>query len=55
MRNLANMPVKGLVAQALLTLKEKFGANENGFIDLALSRQDHVSYTGAHMKLYFVC
>ncbi len=53
MRNLAHMPVKGRVAQALLTLQEKFGTNENGFIDLMLSRQDLASYTGATYETVF--
>lgn len=46
MRNLAHMPVKGRMAQALLTLKEKFGCDQNGFIDITLSRQDLASYIG---------
>jgi CRP-like cAMP-binding protein len=53
MRNLAHMPVKGRVAQALLTLQEKFGIKENGFIDLTLSRQDLASYTGATYETVF--
>ena len=52
MRNLAHMPVKGRVAQALLTLKEKFGVRD-GFIDLSLSRQDLASYTGATYETVF--
>jgi len=52
MRNLAHMPVKGRVAQALLTLKGKFGVRD-GFIDLALSRQDLASYTGATYETVF--
>jgi CRP/FNR family transcriptional regulator len=46
MRNLAHMPVKGRMAQALLTLKEKFGCDKNGYIDIILSRQDLASYIG---------
>jgi CRP/FNR family transcriptional regulator len=53
MRNLAHMPVKGRVAQALLTLREKFGVKENGFIDLRLTRQDLASYTGATYETVF--
>jgi CRP/FNR family transcriptional regulator len=53
MRNLAHMPVKGRVALALLTLQEKFGIQENGFIDLTLSRQDLASYTGATYETVF--
>jgi CRP/FNR family transcriptional regulator len=53
MRNLAHMPVKGRVAQALLTLQEKFGLQEDGFIDLALTKQDLASYTGATYETIF--
>jgi len=35
------------VAKALLTLENKFGVNEDGFINFAVSRQDIASYTGA--------
>jgi CRP/FNR family transcriptional regulator len=53
MRNLAHMPVKGRVAQALLTLRQKFGTQKDGFIDLTLSRQDLASYTGATYETVF--
>jgi len=53
MRNLAHMPVKGRVAQALLTLQEKFGSKQDGFIDLTLSKQDLASYTGATYETVF--
>ena len=53
MRNLAHMPVKGRVAQALLTIQEMFGIKENGCIDLTLSRQDLASYTGATYETVF--
>lgn len=53
MRNLAHMPVKGRVAQALLTLSDKFGIAEDGLIDLTLSRQDLASYTGATYETVF--
>lgn len=53
MRNLAHMPVKGRVAQSLLSLEEKFGITENGFIDIELSRQDLASYTGATYETVF--
>src|SRR5919197_2006890 len=46
MRNLAHMSVKGRIAQSLLTLKNKFGENERGFIDLVLTRQDLASLAG---------
>ncbi|MEJ6980455.1 Crp/Fnr family transcriptional regulator [Pedobacter sp. P351] len=53
MRNLAHMPVKGRVAQALISLKEKFGLNERGFIDIELTRQDLASYAGATYETVF--
>ncbi|OIQ93647.1 cAMP receptor protein [mine drainage metagenome] len=53
MRNLAHMPVKGRVAQALLLLKTKFGINEEGFIDISLSRQDLASFVGATYETVF--
>lgn len=53
MRNLAHMNVKGRVAQALLTLKNKFGTKADGHIDILLSRQDLASYTGATYETVF--
>jgi len=53
MRNLAHMPVKGRVAQAILNLQNKFGVNENGLIDLTLSRQDLASFAGTTYETVF--
>lgn len=53
MRNLAHMPVKGRVAQAILNLQAKFGETEDGFIDLTLTKQDLASYTGATYETVF--
>jgi CRP-like cAMP-binding protein len=53
MRNLAHMPVKGRIAQALLNFHAKFGTTAEGFIDLNLSRQDLASYTGTTYETVF--
>lgn len=53
MRNLAHMPVKGRIAQALLTMHAKFGTTAEGFIDINLSRQDLASYTGTTYETVF--
>jgi CRP/FNR family transcriptional regulator len=53
MRNLAHMPVKGRVAQALISLNNKFGVNVDGFIDIDLSRQDLAAFTGAAYESLF--
>ncbi|XHR92686.1 Crp/Fnr family transcriptional regulator [Mucilaginibacter sp. UC70_90] len=53
MRNLAHMPVKGRVAQALISLKNQFGTNPEGHIDVELTRQDLASYAGATYETVF--
>jgi CRP-like cAMP-binding protein len=53
MRNLAHMQVKGRIAQALLVLREKFGLTPEGFIDIALSRQDLASFAGTTYETVF--
>ncbi|SDC32358.1 Crp/Fnr family transcriptional regulator [Niabella drilacis] len=45
-RNMAHMEVKGRVAEAITMLKRDFGVNEQGFIDIKLTRQDMASYVG---------
>jgi CRP/FNR family transcriptional regulator len=53
MRNLAHMTVKGRVAQALLTLEERFGVTNEGYIDIVLSRQDLASFAGTTYETVF--
>ena len=52
-RDLAHMPVKGRLANALLALKEKFGYDKDGFIAFPVSRQDLASYIGATYETTF--
>jgi len=53
MRNLAHMPVKGRLANALLALQEKFGRTPEGYIRINLSRQDLASLVGATYETVF--
>ena len=53
MRNLAHMSVKGRIANAIITLKEKFGLASNGNLNIILSRQDFSSYVGAAYETVF--
>ena len=52
-RNLVHMPVKGRIAQAFITLKNQFGINNDGFIDIELTRQDLSSFAGASYETLF--
>jgi CRP-like cAMP-binding protein len=53
MRNLAHMPVKGRLAQSLLTLKDQFGVTDKGEINIELTRQDLSSFAGATYETVF--
>ena len=53
MRNLAHMSVKGRIANAIITLKQKFGAAPSGQLNITLSRQDFASYNGATYETVF--
>lgn len=55
MRNLAHLPVKGRIAQALLTLHQKFGSTKESGIDILLSRQDLASLAGTTYETVFRC
>jgi CRP-like cAMP-binding protein len=53
MRNLAHMPVKGRVAQALIYLEKQFGLKDDEFINIRLSRQDLASFIGTTYETVF--
>jgi CRP-like cAMP-binding protein len=53
MRNQAHMSVRGRVAQALISLKNQFGLNEHGFVNVEITRQDLASYSGAVYESLF--
>ena len=53
MRELALMSVKSRLAVAILSLRDQFGLNEEGYLNLALSRQDLAAYTGATYETVF--
>lgn len=52
-RNVAHMPVKGRVAEALIMLKDQFGLTDDGYINIELSRQDLASFSGATYETVF--
>lgn len=53
MRNLAHMPVKGRIAQALINLEKQFGTDDAGNISIELTRQDLASFAGATYETVF--
>ena len=53
MRNLAHMTVKGRIAQALLTLEEKFGNTAAGSLNITITRQDLSSFAGTTYETVF--
>ncbi|NRF41504.1 Crp/Fnr family transcriptional regulator [Pedobacter foliorum] len=53
MRDLAHMSVKARIAQSILALLHKFGVDDNGYIALALARQDIASYSGTTYETLF--
>lgn len=46
MKNLAHMPVKGRVAEALLMIRDAFGLDENKALKYRMSRKDMASMAG---------
>lgn len=53
MRNLALMAVKNRLAVALLQLKEQFGLDKAGNLNIELSKQDLAAFTGATYETVF--
>lgn len=53
MRDLAHMQVKGRVARALISLKEKFGEDASGKINMPVNRQNLASYAGTTYETAF--
>jgi CRP-like cAMP-binding protein len=53
MRNLAHMPVKGRLAESLISLKDQFGLTADGTINIELMWQDMASFAGATYETIF--
>lgn len=53
MRNMAHMPVKGRVIQALLKLQVKYGITADNFVDITITKQDIASYAGTTYETVF--
>jgi CRP-like cAMP-binding protein len=53
MRNLVHMPVKERIALAMLNLKSFFGTDDNGAINIELTRQDLSSYAAVSYETWF--
>lgn len=53
MNGLAHLDTKGKTAAALLMLKETFGAGDDGYIKIIISRQDIASYAGTIYETVF--
>ena len=51
--NLVHLDVKSRVAETLLMLKRDFGENEDGFINITLTKQDLASYAGTTYETFF--
>lgn len=53
MRNLAHMSVKARIAQAFLSIQTQLGADEDGNVNVELSRQDISSFAGTTYETLF--
>jgi CRP/FNR family transcriptional regulator len=52
-RDLALMDVRGRIADTFLMLKKKFGVDDEGYIDVTLTRQDVASFAGTIYETFF--
>ncbi len=53
MRDLVHMTVKARIAQSFIALKTQFSINEEGFIDIELTRQDLSAFAGVSYETLF--
>lgn len=53
MRNLVHMDMKGRIADSLLLLKDQFGVDNHGNINIFISRQDLASFAGTSYESIF--
>lgn len=53
MRNMVHMDVKGRIAEALLSMEEIFGKDEDGAINSLMTKQDISSYAGTTYETLF--
>lgn len=53
MRDLVHMTVKARIAQSFIALKNQFSINEEGFIDIELTRQDLSAFAGVSYETLF--
>ncbi|HSC55462.1 MAG TPA: Crp/Fnr family transcriptional regulator [Phnomibacter sp.] len=53
MRDMVHMSVKGRIAQALISLTNKFGTSPTGKLEVNLTRQDFASYAGTTYETSF--
>ena len=52
-RDLALMNVKGRIADTFLMLHKKFGVDEEGYINITLTKQDVASFAGTIYETFF--